>query len=178
MASGVDSLKNDSVAREVSDAGEDSVFVSVQETDFSDIYTLYHQTNNSLRKIYEINAEDGSSIGYSYRYKDNILDYDCIYLDNNACDCVQYIFFDRQTKIFYATKNFFQDFSIEKQSINFKDKTLILYSDENTKDITDISSSDKKVFLRISGGKRVLEGIFIFPIGKKDLEGTFIHQNK
>ena len=54
---------------------------------------------------------------------------------NNACNCKQYIFFDRRTKIFHITKNFFEEFHIEKQSVNFKDKTLILYSKENAKNI-------------------------------------------
>ena len=143
---------------------KDSVFVSVQETDSSDIYTLYHRTNNSLRKIYEINTEDESSIEYKYRYKDNILDYDCISYWNNGGGCSQYIFFDHLTKIFYITKHCFIGFSIEKQSINFKDKTLILYGDKNTKDITDISSLDD--FILYSGHpirKRVLDKIVTFP---------------
>jgi hypothetical protein len=159
----------------------DPVFVSKQETDSSYIYTLYHKTNNSLQKIYEHNAEDGSSIEYLYRYRDNILDYDCISLYNNACACSQYIFFDRQTKIFYITKNSFDlnssdVFSIEKQSLNFKDKTLILYSDKKAKHITDISSSDG--YILNSVGKRILVGIFNFPIGIKRLDGISIDQNK
>jgi len=160
-------------------AGKDSVFVSVKETDSSYIYTLYHRTNNFLKKIYEINSEDESSIDYEYHYKDSILDYDCLSLYNNACACNQYIFFDRRTKIFYITKNFFEGFHIEKQSVNFKDKTLILYSNENAKNIINVSSLGGDIFQDYASiGKRVLEKIFIFPIGQKRAESIFIHQKE
>jgi hypothetical protein len=59
VASGVDSLKNDSVAREVSDAGKDSVFVSVQETDSSGIY-IFDTTDVFFKKKFpELYAAPG-----------------------------------------------------------------------------------------------------------------------
>jgi len=169
------------------DTSKDSVFV--QETDSS--YTLYYQTNGSLRKIYEISwsnedgGSDGSNIRYVDRYKDNVLDYDLISLNNNGCDCSQYIFFDRKTKIAYFTKNFYQGFIVEKQSVNFKDRNAILYSYKSAKSTTEVSSlsiinnsSDgNAIWVNDFFGKRVLEGIFPIHEGKKD-EDIFLYFSK
>jgi hypothetical protein len=145
----------------VASTSNDSVFVSMQETDSSEIYILYHRMNDTLQKIYEINTVDGSSINYEYRYRDNIFDYDCISLWNNAAGCNQYIFLNRQTSVFYITKHCFDGFHIEKQSVSFKDRTLILYSDENIENITNISFSENFILYGYPIGKRVLEKIVI-----------------
>jgi len=179
------SCDNDSA---VTEASSEPVFV--KKTCYS--YTLYHKTDDSLQKIYEMTwsvedgGNDGSDISYRYHYKDSILDYDLISVYNNGSVCSQYIFFDRKTEAAYFTKNYFEEFEVEKQSVNFENRTVILHSyktAESTADISSLSiidnSSSHTEVIRDNDffGKRILEGIFPVNEGKKG-ETVFLDYSK
>ena len=115
----------------------DSVYVSKQITETDELHTLYYNNGNSLKKIYEIQTEDGSSLSYMYSYDDNNEKYKCFILNNNSADCNRFIFYNEKNKKFYITTTCFSGFYPQKDNIFFDKRMLILYNDykEGEKDI-------------------------------------------
>jgi len=100
----------------------ESVYMLRQEPEFSATDALYHGN----KKIYEIHTADGSSIDYQYHYSDEVVNYDCYSVNNNAFDGDSYIFFNRRNGLFYITIACFNGFYPDKQKVDFENQTLIL----------------------------------------------------
>jgi hypothetical protein len=118
--------------------------ITKQETDSSEIYTLYYHKGDSLQKVYEINTEDGSSIAEcnDVSYKE----YKCFAVYHNSPDCNQYILFNRKNDAFYITKSCFSGF-VPGEYVDFENNTLILHNIEWGRNRKHIILNDSNLYV-------------------------------